>query len=93
MNSQVNEILSFLLSDKSTSEKLSELLSKQAVTDSQPEQSEKGPIRLNEKQLMLQRKIDILTSFKALLGEEYSKKADTVINALNTAIVILGFKK
>ena len=93
MNSQVNEILSFLLSDKNTSEKLSELLSKQAVNDSQPEQSEKVPIRLNEKQRMLQRKIDILTSFKALLGEEYSKKADTVINALNTAIIILGFKK
>ena len=93
MNNQVGEILSRLVSDKSTADALFSVLNKaDNVTSDSDKSTQNAPV-LNEKQLVLQRKIDILTSLKALLGEEYSKKADVVINALNTAIIILGFRK
>ena len=51
------------------------------------------PLAQSEKQLRLRQKIDILTALMPLLGDEYSKKADTVIKALSAAIVILGFSE
>ncbi len=48
---------------------------------------------LSEKQLMLERKIQILEALKPLFGQDFSKKADLIINALNAAKIILGFKQ
>lgn len=93
MNNQIGDILSGILSDKDFANKLVSSLSnthEQKPSDTQ-ESVELSPV-LNEKQQLLQRKIDIITSLKPLLGEEYSNKADIIIKALNAAVIIAGLK-
>ena len=93
MNNQIGDILSGILSDKDFENKLVSSLSnthEQKPSDTQ-ESVELSPV-LNEKQQLLQRKIDIITSLKPLLGEEYSNKADIIIKALNAAVIIAGLK-
>lgn len=101
MNNQIGDILSGILSDKNLAEKLVSSLSKSSEHISPDTESSTGvstqvstqvsPV-LNEKQQLLQRKIDIITSLKPLLGEEYSNKADIIIKALNAALIIAGLK-
>ena len=95
MSNSIGEILGELLSGKEGAENLGNALEKalekpqnnDAASSSLPSEP-----NLNEKQLMLQRKIDILLALKHLLGEEFSKKADMIINALTAAKIIAGFK-
>ncbi len=93
------DILSKLLSDKSTGEALIKIARQLSAGDSSSsydnhaskaeEYSEPVP---NEKAASLQRKIDVLNAVKPLFGEDFSKKADIIINALNAAKIIVSLK-
>ncbi len=96
MSNSIGEILGELLSGKESAENLGNALGK-ALEKSQNNETDASSSlssepNLNEKQLMLQRKIDILLALKPLLGEEFSKKTDMIINALTAAKIIAGFK-
>lgn len=104
MNGGLNEILSTILENTDAASKLSELLTgtqdstanataSQDIAANATASQDITPLAQSEKQLRLRQKIDILTALMPLLGDEYSKKADTVIKALSAAIVILGFSE
>ena len=93
MNGGLNEILSTILENTDAASKLSELLTGAQGITSITESKHTTPLAQSEKQIRLRQKIDILTALMPLLGDEYSKKADTVIKALSAAIVILGFSE
>ena len=104
MNGGLNEILSTILENTDAASKLSELLTgtqdiaanataSQDIATNATASQDITPLAQSEKQLRLRQKIDILTALMPLLGDEYSKKADTVIKALSAAIVILGFSE
>lgn len=94
MNGGLNEILSTILENTDAASKLSELLTgTQDIAANTTASQDITPLAQSEKQLRLRQKIDILTALMPLLGDEYSKKADTVIKALSAAIVILGFSE
>lgn len=104
MNGGLNEMLSTILENTDAASKLSELLTgtqdiaanataNQDIAANATASQDITPLAQSEKQLRLRQKIDILTALMPLLGDEYSKKADTVIKALSAAIVILGFSE
>lgn len=100
MENGSQDIISRLLSDKGTTEALTKIIGQltageeaEAQNSSLDASGGKASAPQSEKQLSLQRKIDVLTALKPLFGSEYSKKADTVINILSIAKILMGIRQ
>ncbi len=99
MENSSPDIITKLLSDKSTSDAIVKIINQlSGGTDSNTDkpmftenEGNTNPIQ-SEKAAGIQRKIDVLTALKPLFGKEFSNKADMIINALNAAKIILSLR-
>jgi len=99
MSGSITQIISELLSSnelqniisKNNDSQIEELASPNQDESAKPSVLSETP--KSEKELLLQKKVEMLEALKPFLGDEFSKKADVVINALKAAEIILRLRQ